>query len=81
MTFNRTNISNCPCKDCPDRAPGCHGKCERFLAWQKWNEERRDRERNERRSKDVMSDAKKRAIWKKMRRDRAGGRKWTTGTE
>lgn len=20
-----------PCKNCPERAPGCHGKCEKYL--------------------------------------------------
>lgn len=24
-----------PCRDCPDRHPGCHGKCEKYLAYQK----------------------------------------------
>ena len=22
-----------PCKDCPDRAAGCHGKCEKYQAF------------------------------------------------
>lgn len=22
-----------PCKDCPDRYPGCSGKCEKFKGW------------------------------------------------
>ena len=22
-----------PCKDCPNRAPGCHDRCEKFRAW------------------------------------------------
>lgn len=22
-----------PCRDCPDRYPGCHGKCEKYLAY------------------------------------------------
>ena len=22
-----------PCKDCPDRAEGCHGRCERYAAF------------------------------------------------
>ena len=27
---------NPPCeKDCPDRAEGCHGRCERYAAWRK----------------------------------------------
>lgn len=27
-----------PCLDCPDRAVGCHGKCERYKAWQEYKE-------------------------------------------
>lgn len=34
-----------PCKDCNDRNPGCHGKCQRYADWksklEKVNEERR----------------------------------------
>lgn len=31
-----------PCKKCPKRAPGCHGKCEEYIAFQKrWAEEKR----------------------------------------
>ena len=22
-----------PCMDCPDRHPGCHGSCEKYMAW------------------------------------------------
>lgn len=22
-----------PCRDCPDRCPGCHSKCEKYLAY------------------------------------------------
>lgn len=22
-----------PCKDCPDRIPGCHGSCDRYKEW------------------------------------------------
>ena len=29
-----------PCvKDCPDRTPGCHAKCEKYLAWKAEREE------------------------------------------
>ena len=30
-----------PCKDCPDRHPHCHGKCERYAAFCRQNEEQR----------------------------------------
>ena len=30
-----------PCKDCPDRAVGCHGKCEKYLTAQREHEKER----------------------------------------
>lgn len=30
-----------PCKNCPDRAPGCHGKCGKYREFVAWNEERK----------------------------------------
>ena len=30
-----------PCKDCPDQQPHCHGKCERYAAFCRQNEEQR----------------------------------------
>ena len=32
-----------PCKDCPARAPGCHGKCEKYAEFVAWNEEHREK--------------------------------------
>lgn len=28
-----TNRLHSPCKDCPDRVVGCHGKCEKYKAY------------------------------------------------
>lgn len=28
-----------PCKDCPDRIPGCHGSCDRYKKWKERLEE------------------------------------------
>lgn len=68
MAWNRTNNNGCPCKDCQDRQPGtgCHDRCEKFQAWRKKLDERNEEERRERNSCDVMSDAKKKAMWKKQ---------------
>lgn len=30
-------LSACPCKGCKDREMGCHGKCEKYKAWDKEN--------------------------------------------
>lgn len=29
------------CKDCEDRHPGCHGKCEKYAEFKQWREERK----------------------------------------
>ncbi len=34
-----------PCKDCPDRYPGCHAKCERYKSWKKEWDELKEKER------------------------------------
>lgn len=31
MAFNREKFRITCCKDCPDRHPGCHGKCEKYI--------------------------------------------------
>lgn len=33
--MNKHYKSICPCKDCvpPERHPGCHGKCEKYIEW------------------------------------------------
>ncbi len=32
MVFNSERYRITCCKDCPDRYPGCHGKCEKYIA-------------------------------------------------
>ena len=27
-------VGDSPCKECQNRFPGCHGKCERYIEWQ-----------------------------------------------
>jgi hypothetical protein len=27
--------SRTPCFNCPDRVPGCHGQCEKYLQWKR----------------------------------------------
>jgi hypothetical protein len=31
MIFNSERYRITCCKDCPDRCPGCHGKCEKYI--------------------------------------------------
>jgi len=30
-------IEMCPCRDCPDRHIGCHGKCDKYQEWARLN--------------------------------------------
>lgn len=32
MKVNK-KLNDSPCLDCPDREPGCHGKCEKYAKW------------------------------------------------
>lgn len=36
---------NAPCKDCKDRAPGCHSRCEKYIAFTEEVKRRREAER------------------------------------
>ena len=57
-----------PCKGCPDRAVGCHGKCEQYTAYR----EIMERERNRRRVEAQANDATARAV------ERVSRYKWNT---
>ena len=72
MAFNIGPIDpDCPCKRaCPDRTPECHGKCGKYLEWRERQDRKLDEKNKRQIEKDIMSDAKKRAIWKKMRNSR-----------
>lgn len=35
-------IPKSPCKDCQDRYPACHSKCEKGIAWSKKCKEKRE---------------------------------------
>jgi len=38
LASRTTTMMKNPCKDCPNRYPGCHSKCERYKAWkQEWD--------------------------------------------
>jgi len=72
MAFNIGPIDKeCPCeRACPERNPECHGKCERYNQWRRKKDEELALKNKRHVSSDTMSDAKKRAIWKKMRTSR-----------
>lgn len=72
MAFNIGPIDpDCPCeRSCPDRTPECHGKCEKYGKWREKRDKMLDEKNKRQIEKDVMSEAKKRAIWRKMRKSR-----------
>lgn len=65
--FGRNNTSGCPCKDCEDRYPGCHDRCEGYKAWKKKLEEKNKAEAEYRERHDTLSEAKKRQLWRNSR--------------
>ena len=53
-----------PCKDCPDRYPGCHAKCEKYIAWAAWWATVKA---NERRENDLWREHASHIKWRKKR--------------
>lgn len=37
MSFNTQSYT--PCKDCANRTPGCHGRCDSYLVWRQKKDE------------------------------------------
>jgi len=37
-----------PCKNCPDREPGCHSECERYAEWRKEHDKGKAKEKKNR---------------------------------
>ena len=67
MDWNRSNPHNCPCKDCQDRNPGCHDRCEKFREWRAKIDSRNEAERAFKQKNDTLSTRKKRALWRNKR--------------
>ena len=55
-----------PCKNCKNRAIGCHGKCAKYAAWKKKHEQERTRLAKELEALDAVIREQKRM--KKTRR-------------
>ena len=56
-----------PCKDCPDRAQDCHGRCEKYQAYHAWRTARSEQLRRENEVIAVSIEAGKR-IRERVRR-------------
>lgn len=71
MSFNnRGGYSDCPCKGCDRRTVTCHGVCREYQDWKKEVEARNAARNAEMKRLDTMSNAKKKAIWRKLRYSR-----------
>lgn len=74
MDFNRESSHGCPCRTCTaetGRHPGCHDHCEdRYIPWKKKLDERNEAERKILKRRDIMSDAKKKEVWRNRRYSR-----------
>ena len=68
-----------PCKDCPDRTPGCHGKCEKYLDYRARLDAMKEEERKRKRLEyDLYMSSRHAKTYEKRRRrpyaDNRGGR-------
>lgn len=68
MPFNRDmRDSGCPCKECGDRNPGCHDKCEKYKAWRAGWDRMMENRRKYMESLDTISDGYKKYLMRKNR--------------
>lgn len=49
-----------PCKDCPDRETGCHGKCEKYAAFRAECDAQAEERKNDREYNEYLSSTLKR---------------------
>lgn len=70
MQFNRTKNKDVPCSECQDRDAECHARCEKYREWRAELDRKNAERRKEPHPSDLISDAKKRAIWRKSRYSR-----------
>lgn len=57
-----------PCKDCPDREVGCHGKCEKYINYQKENSEVKKYIAKEKKKNNVLNSHQIEEVRKTKRR-------------
>lgn len=55
-------MKHSPCYNCPDRQVGCHGKCERYLAYAEKRAEDAEKEREEKKADILLTDFRLRSI-------------------
>lgn len=71
VPFNRTmRDTGCPCAKCTTkREVGCHGRCEEYKQWRAELDRKNHEEYLRRKSKDTMSEAAKKKMFRHQRRN------------
>lgn len=54
-----------PCKDCPDRVPSCHSKCEKYITFRRELDEKNAAIREYKRKIGLTSAKRENHRWKK----------------
>ena len=82
MDFNRDNIHNCPCMECPRQGCGSyHDICPHYKRWREKLDRQNENERQFHKNNDTMSDAKKKASWRSKRYSRQTAYRKSTKAE
>lgn len=68
--YLRGNGNGCPCKGCGDREIGCHSGCEKYKAWRKKIDARREEEYKQNQGRSTVSDNAVRQMWRELRYQR-----------
>ena len=66
-----------PCYKCPDREIGCHGRCEKYIAFADWSESQRKERKTALDATAFQVDAveRKKLLWSKKTGKSARGRR------
>lgn len=57
-----------PCRNCPERTPGCHSRCQYYAEYEQAQNERRERIKAERDKDTGWSSYKRETVDKRVRR-------------
>ncbi len=58
-----------PCKDCPEREPGCHSKCQKYADYKAYKAD----VAHKRYLASIAPEGAKRGMWRKIRREHNKG--------
>ena len=58
-----------PCKDCPEREPGCHSKCQKYADYKAYNAD----VAHKRYLANIAPEGAKKTMWARIRRENRKG--------